>query len=164
MGLHDWRRRGDERSSPPRRSRQGPLPGSLSLAHPSQILSLTKPLYQGISDTPAWVVATANTYAKLSGKTPFVIYQGAWSVLSRDFEREILPMARQHGLALAPWNVLAGGKIRTDEEEERRRKTGENGQFSLQDQAVWLITASRPNHWRSQLGAFRRSEEDLQGP
>ena len=31
------------------------------------------------------------------------------------------------GLALAPWNVLAGGKIRTDEEEEKRRQTGERG-------------------------------------
>ena len=30
-------------------------------------------------------------------------------------------------MALAPWHVLAGGKIRTDEEEERRRQTGENG-------------------------------------
>lgn len=33
------------------------------------------------------------------------------------------------GLALAPWSVLAAGKIRTDEEEERRRKTGEKGEF-----------------------------------
>lgn len=31
------------------------------------------------------------------------------------------------GLALAPWNVLAAGRIRTDAEEERRRQTGENG-------------------------------------
>jgi len=31
------------------------------------------------------------------------------------------------GLALAPWNVLAAGKLRTDEEEERRRQTGEKG-------------------------------------
>ena len=30
-------------------------------------------------------------------------------------------------MALAPWNVLAGGKIRSDEEEEKRRQTGENG-------------------------------------
>lgn len=48
---------------------------------------------QGISDTPAWIVAKANMYARMSGKTPFVIYQGAWSILERDFEREILPMA-----------------------------------------------------------------------
>lgn len=63
----------------------------------------------------------------MSGKTPFVIYQGAWNVLQRDFERDIIPMARAEGLALAPWNVLAAGKLRTDEEEEKRRKTGENG-------------------------------------
>lgn len=30
-------------------------------------------------------------------------------------------------MALAPWEVLAGGKIRTDAEEERRRETGEKG-------------------------------------
>ena len=73
-------------------------------------------------------MAAANTYAKLTGKTPFSVYQGAWNVMARDFEREILPMARQQGMALAPWNVLNGGKIRTDEEEERRMKTGEKGQ------------------------------------
>lgn len=30
-------------------------------------------------------------------------------------------------MALAPWNVLAAGKFRTDAEEERRRVTGEHG-------------------------------------
>ena len=30
-------------------------------------------------------------------------------------------------MALAPWKCLAGGKIRSDEEEERRRETGEKG-------------------------------------
>ena len=43
------------------------------------------------------------------------------------------------GLALAPWNVLAGGRIRTDEEEERRRQTGENGR-----------TMSRPDWERTE--------------
>lgn len=52
---------------------------------------------QGVSDTPAWVVSKANTYAKLTGKTPFVVYQGPWSVLARDLEREILPMVREEG-------------------------------------------------------------------
>lgn len=52
---------------------------------------------QGASDCPAWVVATANQYAKDHGKSPFVIYQGAWNVMARSFEREIIPMARTHG-------------------------------------------------------------------
>ncbi|OAX35876.1 Aldo/keto reductase [Rhizopogon vinicolor AM-OR11-026] len=90
-----------------------------------------KVLYLGVSDTPAWVVAKANQYARDHGKSPFVIYQGAWNVMDRSFERDIIPMARSEGLALAPWNVLAGGKLRTDEEEQRRRETGEKGRMIL---------------------------------
>jgi len=86
-----------------------------------------KVLYLGISDSPAWVVAKANQYAKDHGKTPFCIYQGNWSVLERSFERDIIPMARSEGLALAPWGVLGGGKIRTNAEEARRKESGEKG-------------------------------------
>ncbi|PSR75680.1 hypothetical protein PHLCEN_2v8971 [Hermanssonia centrifuga] len=88
-----------------------------------------KVLYLGVSDTPAWVVAKANTYARLTNRTPFVIYQGPWSILNRDLEREILPLARNEGLALAPFDVLAGGKIRTDAEEQTRLETGEKGRM-----------------------------------
>lgn len=38
-------------------------------------------------------------------------------------------MARSEGLALAPWGVLASGKIRTDAEEARRRESGEKGRM-----------------------------------
>ncbi|KAF6753377.1 NADP-dependent oxidoreductase domain-containing protein, partial [Ephemerocybe angulata] len=86
-----------------------------------------KVLYLGISDAPAWVVSQANEYAKCNALTPFCVYQGKWGILDRSFERDIIPMARSQGMALAPWGVLGGGRIRTDEEEERRRKTGENG-------------------------------------
>ncbi|THH11659.1 hypothetical protein EW145_g493 [Phellinidium pouzarii] len=95
------------------------------------LVAAGKVLYLGVSDTPAWVVGTANQYAKDHGKTPFVVYQGAWNVMSRDFERDIIPMARTHGLALAPWNVLAGGRLRTDAEEARRAETGEKGRMIL---------------------------------
>ncbi|CAK5282615.1 unnamed protein product [Mycena citricolor] len=88
-----------------------------------------KVLYLGVSDTPAWIVAQANQYARDHGKSPFVIYQGAWNVMARSFEREIIPMARAYGMALAPWNVLAAGKLRTDAEEEARRASGEKGRM-----------------------------------
>ena len=73
----------------------------------------------------------ANQYAKDHGKTPFSIYQGKWSALDRSFERDIIPMARAEGLALAPWDVLGGGKIRSDAEEARRRETGEKGRTTI---------------------------------
>jgi hypothetical protein len=31
------------------------------------------------------------------------------------------------GMAIAPWNILATGRIRTDAEEERRKQSGEGG-------------------------------------
>ncbi|KAK9482356.1 NADP-dependent oxidoreductase domain-containing protein [Lipomyces starkeyi] len=84
-----------------------------------------KVLYLGISDTPAWVVSAANIYAREHGKTPFSIYQGRWNVMLRDFERDIIPMARHFGMALAPWDVLGGGKFQTKKAVEERKKRGE---------------------------------------
>lgn len=85
-----------------------------------------KVLYLGISDTPAWIVSAANYYARAHGKTPFCIYQGRWNVMLRDFEREIIPMARHFGMALAPWDVLGGGKFKTKQEIEQRKANGES--------------------------------------
>ncbi|KAK0439109.1 Aldo/keto reductase [Armillaria borealis] len=93
------------------------------------LVAARKVLYLGISDTPAWVVSQANQYAMDHGKTPFVVYQGRWSILDRSFEREIIPMARSLGMALSPWGVLGQGKLRTDAEEERRKETGEKGRL-----------------------------------
>jgi aryl-alcohol dehydrogenase-like predicted oxidoreductase len=84
-----------------------------------------KVMYLGISDSPAWVVSAANYYAKAHGKTPFSVYQGRWNVMARDFEREIIPMARHFGMALAPWDVLGGGKFQTKAAIEERKKQGE---------------------------------------
>lgn len=77
---------------------------------------------------PAWIVADANRYTRETGKTTFIIYQGAWSFLNRSFERDILPMARTLGHVLAPYTVLGGGKLRTDAEDQCRLETGEKGQ------------------------------------
>lgn len=86
-----------------------------------------KVLYLGISDTPAWVVAEANTYARHTNKTPFSAYQGRWSLTTRDAEREVVPMARRFGMALCPWGVLGGGSLQTEEEMQQRRETGDTG-------------------------------------
>jgi len=86
-----------------------------------------KVIYLGVSDTPAWIVSQANQYAKDHGKTPFVVYQGKWNIMDRSFERDIIPMARSLGLALAPWSVIGGGRLRTDAEEQRRKESGEKG-------------------------------------
>lgn len=81
-----------------------------------------KVLYLGVSDTPAWVVSKANQYARDHGLRQFCVYQGRWSAADRDFEREIIPMARDEGMALAPWGSLGGGMFKT--EEQRKEQVG----------------------------------------
>ncbi|OJZ80605.1 hypothetical protein ASPFODRAFT_147303 [Aspergillus luchuensis CBS 106.47] len=84
-----------------------------------------KVLYLGISMAPAWVVSAANTYAQAHAKTPFCIYQGRWNVMARDLEREIIPMARHFGMAIAPWDVLGSGKFQSKRSMAAREKAGE---------------------------------------
>lgn len=89
-----------------------------------------KVLYLGISDTPAWIVSAANTYARAHGKTPFSVYSGKWSLLVRDLEREVIPMARTFGMAIAPWGTLGGGQFQTRKTLEERAKLGEKTRAS----------------------------------
>ncbi len=70
-----------------------------------------KILHAGISDSPAWVAAQANTLAELRGWTPFTALQLPYSLLSRDPERELLPMAQAFDMAVTPWGVLEDGLL-----------------------------------------------------
>lgn len=45
--------------------------------------------------------------------------------MKRDFERDIIPMARHFGMALAPWDVMGGGKLQSKKALEERKKAGE---------------------------------------
>ncbi|SPN99643.1 probable norsolorinic acid reductase [Cephalotrichum gorgonifer] len=93
-----------------------------------------KVLYLGISDTPAWVVSKANEYARNHGLRQFSVYQGRWSAASRDFERDIIPMARDEKMALAPWGALGGGTFKTEKQrtsQEGRRATTSEAAISV---------------------------------
>ncbi len=67
--------------------------------------------YVGVSDTPAWVVAQANTMADLRGWSRFVGLQIRYSLADRAAERDLLPMARAFDLAVTPWSVLGAGVL-----------------------------------------------------
>jgi aryl-alcohol dehydrogenase-like predicted oxidoreductase len=65
--------------------------------------------YIGISDTPAWIVARANTMAEIRGWEPFVVYQFPYNLQTRDPEREIVPFCKKFDLAMANFDVLRAG-------------------------------------------------------
>ncbi|KAJ8128525.1 hypothetical protein O1611_g5109 [Lasiodiplodia mahajangana] len=91
----------------------------------NDLVTAGKVLYLGISDTPAWVVAKANQYARMAGLRQFVVYQGMWNAALRDFEREIIPMCRDEGMGLIPYGVLNQGRFQTAEGYKAREQSGE---------------------------------------
>ncbi|KAG0667139.1 hypothetical protein C6P46_002551 [Rhodotorula mucilaginosa] len=90
-----------------------------------------KVMYLGISDTPAWIVSKANQYARDHGLRQFSVYQGMWSAVMRDFEREIIPMAIDEGMALCPYGALNQGRFQTRAGFAEREK-GHDGRHFIQ--------------------------------
>jgi len=72
---------------------------------------LGKVLYLGISDTPAWVVAQMQTLAADRGWSSFAGLQAEYSLVQREAERELIPMARGLGLTVLAWGPLGAGVL-----------------------------------------------------
>lgn len=68
-----------------------------------------KVLYVGISDAPAWIISQANTWAYFQGWNPFVGLQVEYSLIQREGERELLPMAHAFDIGITAWSPLGGG-------------------------------------------------------
>lgn len=79
----------------------------------NDLVTSGKVLYLGISDSPAWVVAKANQYARDHGLRPFVVYQGLWNAAIRDLERDIVPMCRDEGMGITAYSVLNSGRFQS---------------------------------------------------
>jgi aryl-alcohol dehydrogenase-like predicted oxidoreductase len=68
-------------------------------------------LYIGVSNTPAWAIARANTLAELRGWTTFVGLQTEYNLMTRSSELELFPMSRSLGLGILCWSPLGGGVL-----------------------------------------------------
>jgi aryl-alcohol dehydrogenase-like predicted oxidoreductase len=65
--------------------------------------------YVAFSDTPAYIVAEANTRAEIMGWSRFIGLQIPYSLLDRAVERDLLPMAHHWDMAVLPWGLLEAG-------------------------------------------------------
>jgi aryl-alcohol dehydrogenase-like predicted oxidoreductase len=92
--LHCW----DERT---------PLEETLSTL--DDLVREGKVRYLGASNYAAWHLAKALGLSALHGWEAFAALQPEYSLITRDIERELLPLCRAEGLAVLPWSPLAGG-------------------------------------------------------
>lgn len=67
--------------------------------------------YVGVSNFLAYRLAKALGRAELLRLAKFVSVQPRYSLLFREIERELLPLAAEEGLAVIPYNPLAGGLL-----------------------------------------------------
>src|SRR5258708_6548919 len=70
-----------------------------------------KARYVGFSNLPAWLAMKAIGFAEAHDRARFQSAQMYYSIAGRDIEREIVPMARDQGVAILPWSPLAGGLL-----------------------------------------------------
>ena len=73
----------------------------------SDMVKQGKALYVGISKYPEDKAREAYRILKGNG-TPCLIYQGKYSIFSRDIEREVLPLASEHGIGFIGFSGIVG--------------------------------------------------------
>lgn len=76
----------------------------------SDIVKQGKALYVGISKYPEEKAREAYKILKQNG-TPCTIYQGRYSILSREIETDVLPAAQENGVGFIGFSPLAQGML-----------------------------------------------------
>lgn len=70
-----------------------------------------KIIYGGLSNFPAWKMATAVNTAKLLGQAPIIALQTEYNLIQRVPDRELLPMTAYFGLGVMAYSPLASGLL-----------------------------------------------------
>lgn len=83
-----------------------------------------KVLYPAVSNFSAWQTAKALGIAERLGFQPIVAMQPMYSLLKRQAEVELLPLARAEGLAVFPYSPLAGGILSGKYSAEQKPEIG----------------------------------------
>eukprot|EP00746_Dinoflagellata_sp_MGD_P040999 gnl/MRDRNA2_/MRDRNA2_199015_c0_seq1.p1 gnl/MRDRNA2_/MRDRNA2_199015_c0~~gnl/MRDRNA2_/MRDRNA2_199015_c0_seq1.p1 ORF type:complete len:258 (-),score=46.49 gnl/MRDRNA2_/MRDRNA2_199015_c0_seq1:366-1139(-) len=65
----------------------------------------------GLSNYPAWKVVDIYYRCKGRGMVLPTVYQGMYNIITRDMEREIVPVVREFGMRLYMYNPLGGGLL-----------------------------------------------------
>jgi aryl-alcohol dehydrogenase-like predicted oxidoreductase len=70
-----------------------------------------KVLHVAMSNVPAWQIARLHMLADLRGLARPCAVELEYNLIERTAERDMIPMARELGLAIVPWSPLASGVL-----------------------------------------------------
>ena len=86
-----------------------PIEETLEALH--DVVKAGKARYIGASNMAAWQFSKALYTSRQHGWTRFVSMQNHLNLLSREDEREMLPLCRDQQIAVVPWSPLARGRL-----------------------------------------------------
>jgi len=94
----------------------------------------------GLSNFPAWKVVDVHHRCRATGTVVPTVYQGMYNIITRDMERELLPVVRELGMRLYTYNPLAGGLLSGRYTKVEDMQNATNGRFSAEfDSAFGLV-------------------------
>jgi len=118
----------------------------------NQLVSEGKVNYLGFSTSlpNAWRVVRANEYAEKNGLEPFTVVQPQYNLVSRQIEKQYLPMCRTYEIAVRTWSPLAGrfltGKYRREDTTDEDARGNRDDYFEdryLTEQNFEILDAVR---------------------
>lgn len=80
-----------------------------TLAALDELIDEGKVRYIGHSNFAAWQLVEADLVAQLHGHPRFISAQNEFNLLTREAERELLPVAERYGVGFLPWFPLYNG-------------------------------------------------------
>jgi aryl-alcohol dehydrogenase (NADP+) len=83
-----------------------------------------KARYVGVSNWPAFRLACAIGRGELKNFARIASVQPRYNLLFRSFERDLLPLAQEEGIAVIPFNPLAGGLLTGKHAQEATPEAG----------------------------------------
>ncbi|MCU1538860.1 MAG: alcohol dehydrogenase [Humibacillus sp.] len=109
-----------------------PIEETMEALH--DVVKAGKARYVGASSMNAWQFSKAHYLARAAGLTTFVSMQDHYNLLSREEEREMLPLCADLGVGVIPWSPLARGRLTRDwDEQTSRSQTDEFGKTLYQE-------------------------------
>lgn len=67
--------------------------------------------YIGCSNFAAWQLMKSLAVSERSGLEKYVVYQGYYSLIGRDYEQELMPLMQDQGVGLMVWSPLGWGRL-----------------------------------------------------
>lgn len=76
-----------------------------------QLVKSGKVRYIGCSNFAAWQLMKSLSSSERHNLEKYVIYQGYYSLIGRDYEQELMPLLRDQNIALMIWSALGWGRL-----------------------------------------------------